>query len=71
MKYLKHFQKVMLTLAISLLPTVPMFFIEPIHKGTDPSVYGYWSNLYVQVFLFVVGLSFYYISWKIVNKFIK
>lgn len=71
MEYLKHFQKVMLALAISLLPTVPMFFIEPIHKGSDPSVYGYWSNLYIQLFLFVVGLAFYHISWKIVNKFIK
>ena len=71
MKYLRHFQKVIIAFAISSLPTVLMFFIEPIHKGTDPSIYGYWANLYIQIFLFLVGLSFYYVSWKIVNKFIK
>lgn len=68
---MKYFIKSILALAISCLPTIPMFFIEPTYKGTDPSLYGYWSNLYIQVFLFLVGLSFYYISWKIVNKFIK
>jgi hypothetical protein len=68
---MKYFIKSILALAISCLPTIPMFFIEPIHKGSDPSVYSYWANLYIQLFLFVVGLAFYYISWKIVNKFIK
>lgn len=71
MKHLKHFQKVILALAISSLPSLPSFFIEPIHEGIDPNVYGYWADLYIQVFFFLVGLSFYYVSWKIVNRFIK
>ena len=68
---MRYFIKSILALAISLLPTVPTFFIEPIHKGTDSSVYGYWANIYIQGYLFLAGLAFYYISWKIVNKFIK
>jgi hypothetical protein len=68
---MKDFIKAILALAISCLPTIPVFFIEPIHEGADPSVYGYWANIYIQGFLFLAGISFYYASLKIVNSFIK
>ena len=68
---MKHLFKVILSLALACLPIFPIYFIEPIREGTDVNVYGFWAEIYIQFFFFLVGLVFYFVSWKFVDKILK
>lgn len=64
MKSLKQF--IVFTM-ILLIPLIPIYIIEPIHIGTDQTVYSDGVMIYLTCFV-----SLLYISWMIIaNKIAK
>lgn len=62
--------RVVLSLVVFLLPLIPLFIIEPVHKGTDMNTYSFWGGLYLRVFSSFIGVIWYVTARRIVDKFL-
>ena len=59
-----------LTLVLTFLPIIPLFYIEPIHEGVDMNIYSFWGELYIRIFMYFMGICWYNIAKRIINKFL-
>ena len=61
--------RLMLSMVLYFLPIVPVWFIEPIEKGTE-SVYPIWGEIYMYSFLLLLFISWYKVASRLVDKFL-
>ena len=59
-----------LTLVLTVLPIIPLFYIQPIHEGVDMNIYSFWGELYIKIFMYFMGICWYNIATRIINKFL-
>lgn len=62
--------RTILTCVLFIIPLIPLFIIEPTHKGTDLNVYSFISETYIKIVLSLFGGAWYYTASKIVDYFL-